>query len=138
MREFYYDSRHGLILFEFETEAVTFADWNDSLANRCRCWNAHWGEPAVAIRFLAAGEREEFVLDSLGDGTSRPIADGDTIDGANRGDFHSRPAEEELVGDVEHFARNDLFGDRNVEVAAELHDSVASDSGKSASSRAGA
>jgi hypothetical protein len=79
-REFYYERPEGPILFEFESEAVTCVARSDLLANRRRCWNAHRREPVVAIRLFAAGEREEFVLDFLGDRSAGAVAYRDAVD----------------------------------------------------------
>ena len=100
-------------------------------ADRCRSWDADCGKPAVTICFLPAGERKKFVLDPLGDGTSRPVADGYPIDGADGSDLNGRPAEEDFFRDIKHLSGNDLLAHGNIKIAAELHDCVARDSGKS-------
>src|SRR5580704_11037797 len=87
-------------------------------------------EPAMTIGLGAAREREEFVLDALGNGAARTIADFDAVDGTDRGDFGGGAAEENFVGDVEHFARDHGFGNWNAEVAANGDDGMAGDAGQ--------
>src|ERR1700685_3160948 len=45
--------------------------------------NTDWGQPAVAVGFLAAGEGEKFVLDALGDGGTGAVSHREAIDGAD-------------------------------------------------------
>ena len=82
----------------------------------------------MAVGFFAFNQGEEFVLDAFGDGAARAHADFHAVDGADRGDFNRSAAEEDFIGDVEHFARNDLFGYGNAEVFADGEDGVARDS----------
>src|SRR5450432_920101 len=94
-------------------------------------------QPIVTVGFGAAGQAEKFVLQLAGDGASDAFADGDVIDGSNRRDFHGGPYEEDFVDDVKHFAGDDRFFHRNVQVFGELHDSVAGDAGKNAGGQRG-
>src|ERR1700678_4073083 len=77
-----------------------------------------------------AGKREEFVLDALGQRTTRAYAYFDPVNRANRRDLHGSAAEENLLGDIKHFARNNLLGDGNIQIAANREYRVASDSGQ--------
>src|SRR5207302_2894385 len=53
-------------------------------------------------------------------------------DGTNRRDFDGRPAEEDFVDNVEHFARDYLFLDGNLQVFGNFHDGVTRDAGQDA------
>ena len=50
----------------------------------------------------------------------------------DRRDFHSRAHEENFVGNIEHFARNDSFFAGNANIFRELRDRIAGDAGKNA------
>src|SRR4029077_1330309 len=84
-------------------------------------------KPAVAVALGAASDGAEFALNALGERAARTIADLCAVDRADRSDLGGGAAEEHLVGDIEHFARDDLFGHRNAEIAAEVHHRVARD-----------
>src|SRR6267154_1553160 len=90
------------------------------------------GEPVVAVGLGPAGEGEELFLELARDRPGDSFADLDVIDGANRSDFDSSADEEDFVGDVEHFSRDDLFLYRDVQVFGDLHDGVAGDARKNA------
>src|SRR2546425_1848468 len=87
-------------------------------------------EPVVAVGFESAGDAEDLFLQAPGDGARLALADLDAIDRANGGDFDGRAGEEDLVHDVQHLARDDLFFHRDVDVFAEGHHSRAGDSGQ--------
>ena len=91
--------------------------------------NVDRGEPAVTIGLAAACDCEEFVLDALGDWAASAVAHGNAVNGANRGNLRGSAAEENFVRDVKHFARQNLLGDWNVEIAADGHNGVAGDAG---------
>src|ERR1700691_1055875 len=77
-----------------------------------------------------AGKRDEFVLDTLGQRTRRTCANFYPVNRANRRDLHGGAAEENLFGDIKHFARNNLLGDGNIQIAANREYRVASDTGQ--------
>lgn len=81
----------------------------------------------MAVGFFAAGDGEEFVLNALGDGAAGAVADRNAIDGTDWRHFDGSAAEEKFVGDVQHFAGNDLLAHGDIELAAEGHNGVASD-----------
>src|ERR1017187_2666273 len=90
-------------------------------------------EPAVSIHARAINHAEEFLLQPLGDGGPEAGADGDPVDRADRRNFGGRPAEENLVGDVQQFARNDALHYRDARFPGQREDGVARDAGKDAS-----
>src|SRR5258708_40098147 len=90
-------------------------------------WGAYWGQPVVAIGLGAAGDGEELFLELARDGAGYAFADLDVVDGTNRRDFDGRPAEEDFVDDVEHFAGNYLFLYGDFQVFGNFHDGVSSD-----------
>src|ERR1700676_5401964 len=86
----------------------------------------------MAIGFAAAGEREEFFLEFARDRSGDAFADLDFVDGADGRDFDGRAAEEDFVDDVEHFAGDDLFFHRNVQIFGQRDDGVTCDAGQNA------
>src|SRR6266568_4125575 len=91
---------------------------------------AHECEPVVAVGFQSAGDAEELFLQAPGDGACLALAYLDAIDRANGGDFDGRAGEEDLVHDVQHLARDDLFLHRDLDVLAEGHNRSEGDSGQ--------
>src|ERR1017187_7697016 len=92
-------------------------------------------EPAVSIHARAINHAEEFFLQPLGDGAPAAGADGDPVDRADRRNFRRRAAEENLVGDVQQFARNDALHYRDARFPGQREDGVARDAGKDASAQ---
>ena len=87
-------------------------------------------EPAELVGDPALDHVEERPLQGLGDGTARPAADHDLVDGADRRDLGRRAGEEDLVGDVQHLARHALLDDRDPEPPREGDHAVARDAGQ--------
>ncbi len=73
----------------------------------------HRRQPVVLVRLLASDDGEELLLNSLGDGADGALADADLVHRTNRRNLRRGTGEEGLVRDVEQFARNALFSDRN-------------------------
>src|ERR1039457_5290862 len=92
-------------------------------------------EPAVSIHARAINHVEEFFLQPLGDGAPAAGADGDPVDRADRRNFRRRAAEENLVGDVQQFARNDALHYWDAGFPGQREDGVARDAGKDASAQ---
>src|SRR5438445_4874881 len=90
-------------------------------------WGAYWSQPVVAIGLGAAGDGEELFLELARDSAGYAFSDLDVVDGTNRRDFDRRPAEEDFVDNVKHFARDNLFLDRDFQVFGNFHDGIASD-----------
>src|SRR5712671_4678476 len=86
----------------------------------------------MAIGLGAAGYGEEFVLQLAGDGAGYAFADLDVIDRTDRRDFDGGAGKEDFVDDVEHFARDNLFLDRDLQIFGDFHDRVAGDAGQNA------
>src|SRR5690349_12941104 len=85
------------------------------------------GEPFEVLRVAAVHDVEERGLDLLGDRTARAAPDLDAVEFADRRDFGGGAGEERLVGDVDLVARDALFHQRDVQVAADREDRVARD-----------
>src|ERR1043166_1986637 len=58
------------------------------------------GQPVARRPAFTGNAREEHLLNPFGDFAAASIADGDAIDGTNRGNFSRGAAEEQFVGDV--------------------------------------
>src|SRR5271156_608299 len=84
----------------------------------------------MTIRLDSSRKREEFVLDALSHGAARTNSDFDAVNRANRRDFHGGAAEENFFSDIEHFARNNLLGNGNIQVAANGQYRVTRDPGQ--------
>src|ERR1051326_4286563 len=97
--------------------------------------SADRGKPVVAIGFAAAGDGEKFFLQFASDRAGRAFADLDVIDGANRGDFNGSAREENLIGDIKHFARDDGFFHSDSQILRDFHDGVARDARENAGSQ---
>src|SRR5437764_677783 len=69
----------------------------------------HRRHPAVAIGNLAVDVSEEFFLNTFSNRAAFSASDGGTIDAADGSDFSGRAGEEDFVGDVERFARNECL-----------------------------
>src|SRR5216684_4013864 len=93
---------------------------------------AYWRKPVVAVGFVAAGDGEEFFLKLARDGAGCAFADLDVVDGTDGGDFDGGAGEEDLVDDVEHFARDDSFLEGDLQVFGDFDDRVAGDAGQDA------
>src|SRR5262249_41443730 len=78
------------------------------------------GQPSVGVRARSIDDAEEFLLQALGDRSSTPLADGDAVDGADRGDLRGGAGKEDFVRDVEHLARNDRLHHGDVEFARQV------------------
>src|SRR5207244_13550322 len=94
--------------------------------------SAYWSEPVVAVGFGAFSDGEEFRLQCEGDWSGDAFADLDVVDGTNGSDFDGGAHEENFVGNVEHFARDDRFLERNVKVRREFDHGIAGNAGKNA------
>src|SRR4051812_19747073 len=88
------------------------------------------GEPLARSFAFARRNLEEGFLNPLGDFTAAACADLNFIDGANRSDFGGCAGEEEFVRNVERGALYARLYDRNIQLAANLYNAVASDAGQ--------
>src|SRR5882724_6464456 len=93
-------------------------------------WVLQGREPVPSIFGGPGGDGVEGGLQPGGDRAPRAAADRGAVDAANRGDFGRRAAEEDLVGDVEHLARDVHFDDRNFEILSQFEHRGARDSGQ--------
>src|ERR1700751_1659662 len=89
-----------------------------------------WRQPLVAIGLLAFDDRVELFLDRLGDRSHGALAYFDLVDGADRRYLGGGAGEKGLVGDVEHLAWDHLLEDRDFEIAGDLQDGLAGDTGE--------
>src|SRR4029077_10220831 len=89
-----------------------------------------WRQPMMTIGLLAFDNGVELLLDGPGDGPRNAFAHRDLVDGADRSDFRGGAAEERFVSEVEHFARDHLFENRDVQVAGDLEHRVAGNAGE--------
>src|ERR1700735_809392 len=87
----------------------------------------HRSQPAVAIVFFATHDGIELFLDRLRDRAGQSLADFDLVDGTDGRNLGGRAGEECFVGNVEHFARNHLLDDGNVQVTRDLQHGIAGD-----------
>src|ERR1039458_6065632 len=98
--------------------------------------NTHWlsrvhrRQPSIAVRYGAADQGKEFLLQLLRDGAAMALADRDAVDGANGRDLRGGSGKEHLVGDVEHLARHDGFNHRDIEILGQTQNAVARDAGQ--------
>src|ERR1700722_6706786 len=79
-------------------------------------------EPIVTIFLRAAQNREELILQRFGDRAARSLAHLDPVNGSQRADFRSGSGEENFVGNVKHFAGNQLLANRNFLLFAQCDD----------------
>src|SRR5208337_1045028 len=93
-------------------------------------WNRR--QPVEAVFDDAVHDPIKLFTNSLRDRTGHAAADGDLVHGANRRDLRRGSAEEQLVGNVQHFARDDLLDERNAELVCEVHHRVAGDTRQNA------
>src|SRR5579864_8429098 len=89
-----------------------------------------WRQPMMPIGLLAFDNGVELLLDGPGDGPRNAFAYRDLVDGSDRSDFRGGAAEERFVSEVEHFARDHLFENRDVQVASDLEHRVAGNAGE--------
>ena len=72
---------------------------------------------------------EESFLQGTRDRAGLALADPDTVDGAEGSDFRRSPGKEDLVGNVEHFARDVLLAQGVAHLERQRHHRVARDPG---------
>src|SRR5438270_13818630 len=89
-------------------------------------WNAR--EPAKAVGRGAVHNSVEFFLDRLGDWPGDAVLNADLVHGADGGNFGGCAAEENFIGDGEHFARDHLLRHRYAKVFGDAEYRVAGDS----------
>src|SRR5690348_18120012 len=90
-----------------------------ALARNGRNRSVNKCEPAMAIRFAAAREGEEFFLEAARNRPGDAFADLDLVDGADRSDFNGGSTEEDFIDNVKHFSWNDLFLHGNAQILRE-------------------
>src|SRR5271166_1268862 len=100
--------------------------------NRYRLFRSdgHGRQPIVAVSFFAADHAVELLLNRFRDDTDLSFADRDFVDRTDGGNFGGSAAEENLVSDVERFARDLLLDDFDAEIEGDLHHRIARDAGK--------
>ena len=101
------------ILFEFDREVGPGPKLQPD-GNTGAGGHGSVGKPIVAIWCLAAGDSEEFVLETLGERAAGSVGNRDAINRADRSNFDRSAAEEKLVRDVKHLAGDNLFDDGDV------------------------
>src|SRR6202007_1613479 len=79
-------------------------------------WDVERGQPVVPVRLRTGEKCEKLLLQRLGDGAAGTFADLNAVDRAQGADFGGGACEENFVGDVEHFARDHLLADLDLQV----------------------
>src|SRR6516225_1504411 len=74
------------------------------------------GKPAETVFMSPIHDSIELLADSLGHRSRCAGPDNDLIDRVDGSDLCRRAAEEQLLADIEHFARNDLLNHRNAQL----------------------
>src|ERR1039458_7107947 len=90
----------------------------------------HGRQPSIAVRYGAADQGKELLLQLLRDGAAMALADRDAVDGTNGRDLRGGSGKEHLVGDVEHLARHDGFNHRDIEILGQTQNAIARDAGQ--------
>src|SRR5271157_5047393 len=105
---------------------------SSSHADGRRLLDRDWRQPAEAVFGGSVHNAIKLFADGLRDWAGNAATDGDLVHGADRCDLGRGPAEEQLVADVQHLARNDLLDDWSAELVRDVQHRVASDAGQNA------
>src|SRR5438552_6176523 len=84
----------------------------------------------MPVVLLTGGDGVELGLQSGGDLAARPAAYGHPVDAPDRSHLGSGATEEDLIGDVEHLARNRALDERNPQILRQVDDRRAGDAGE--------
>src|SRR5271157_951890 len=106
--------------------------FSSSHADGRRPLDRDWRQPAEAVFGGSVNNAIKLLADGLRDRASHAATDGYLVHRADGRDLGRGPAEEQLVADVQHLARNDLLDDRNAELVRDVQHRVASDAGQNA------
>src|SRR5215208_5964644 len=98
-----------------------------TLLSASGCGLRDHGEPPVTVGKLSTGNSEILLLDGHRDGAWAPRSDLDPVDRADRRQLGGGTGEEELVGDVEELAREELLLHLVAQVAGDAGDRIAGD-----------
>src|SRR5512140_1269111 len=91
----------------------------------------NWRQPAVDVFHLALDEGQVALLNRFGDGAPLAGADGEAVHRGHGGHLRRGAREEDLVGEVQHLARDGLVPDRELHLLLEdLQDAVAGEAGE--------
>src|SRR2546425_10158305 len=82
-------------------------------ADRLLVAHRNRGQPVERVGFFPANNRVKLLLDRLGAGADDALAHADLIYRPNSCDLRRPPAEEDLIGDIDHLTRNALLDNGN-------------------------